>query len=115
MSLQTQAFGGFTPDEFAAFAAKIKADTGVELTENAGTVAHGSFEFTYDYHPDTGLLHIQCQKKPLFIPAATIINGIAEEVAAIRAATALAASQKTENVIKATQDGPAVASQGQTV
>ena len=86
MALQMQAFGGFTQDMFAAFADKIKQDVGVDLDGNSGTVEHGSFVFQYDYNPITQLLHIQCLKKPLFIPAATIISGINEEVAALRAA-----------------------------
>jgi hypothetical protein len=87
MSLQAQAFGAFTPAMFAAFAAKIKADVGVDLAgATAGTVTHGSFTFQYDYNPELAVLHIQCLKKPLFIPATTIINGIAEEVAALKGA-----------------------------
>lgn len=86
MALQMQAFGGFTQDMFKAFAAKIKQDIGVELDKNADTVEHGSFTFQYSYDPESRVLHIQCLKKPLFIPASTIVNGIAEEVAALRAA-----------------------------
>jgi hypothetical protein len=85
MSLQAQTFGAFTPLMFAAFAAKIKTDTGVDIEGNSGTVEHGSFTFKYDYNQSAQLLHIQCLKKPLFIPASTIINGIAEEVAALKA------------------------------
>jgi len=88
MALQAQAFGAFTPVMFAAFAAKIKADTGVDIEGNAGIVEHGSFTFKYDYSPATQLFHVQCLKKPLFIPASTIINGIAEEVAALKAINA---------------------------
>lgn len=84
MALQMQAFGGFTQEMFEKFATKIKQDVGVELDKNADTVTHGSFVFQYDYHPDTQILHIQCLKKPLFIPASTIVNGIAEEVAALK-------------------------------
>lgn len=86
MALQMQAFGAFTSDMFAAFAAKIKADIGIDIEGNSGTVEHGSFTFQYSYDPESRVLHIQCLKKPLFIPASTIVNGISEEVAALRAA-----------------------------
>jgi hypothetical protein len=92
MALQMQTFTGFTPPMMAAFAQKIAKDTGVQLKGNEGTVTHGSFEFTYSYDPTAGVLQIQCLKKPLFIPASTIINGIAEEVADLIAATKAASS-----------------------
>lgn len=83
MALQMQKFTNFTPAMYAAFAAKIKADVGVTLSADAGTITHGSFEFTYNYVRATQTFTIQCLKKPLFIPAAQIINGLAEEIAAI--------------------------------
>lgn len=86
MALQMQVFNDFTTDMFAAFAAKILADTGVTINGYTGTVSHGSFTFQYAYDFDDQSLHIQCLKKPLFIPASTIINGIAEEVAALKGA-----------------------------
>lgn len=87
MALQKQTFTSFTPTMFSAFSAKVHADTGVEITGDAGTVTHGSFSFEYSYDSVAGVLNIQCLTKPLFIPASTIINGLAEEVAALRAAT----------------------------
>ena len=87
MSLQLQTFNAFTPAMFSAFAAKIKSDTGVEIEGNSGTVEHGSFTFQYSYDPTALVLNVQCLKKPLFIPAGTIVNGISEEVAALRGAT----------------------------
>jgi hypothetical protein len=88
MSLQMQTFNAFTPSMFAAFAAKIKADIGIDLAgATSGTVEHGSFTFQYTYDPTKLVLNIQCLKKPLFIPASTIVNGIAEEVATLRGAT----------------------------
>jgi hypothetical protein len=110
-----QAFGAFTPSMFDAFKVKIKQDVGVDLTKNADTVTHGSFVFTYDYNPEQQLLHIQCLKKPLFLPGSVIINGLAEEVAAIKAATQQAAVEDNENIIKGTQNGPAVDVHGQKV
>ena len=86
MALQMQAFGGFTQDMFEAFAEKIKQDVGVDIQGNSCTVEHGSFTFQYSYDSAALLLHIQCLKKPFFIPASMIINGISEEVAALRAA-----------------------------
>ena len=80
MSLQVQVFNEFTPAMFAAFAKKTETDTGTKITENKGTVVHGSFTFIYDYDPTNNCLTVQCLKKPLFIPASTIINGLTEEV-----------------------------------
>jgi hypothetical protein len=75
---------------YAAFAAKIKNDTGVVIDANEGDVVHGSFTFHYDYDPVEQVLQVQCMRKPLFIPAATIVNGMAEEVAEIIASTKVA-------------------------
>ena len=87
MALQVQTFPNFTPALYAAFCAKVKADTGVELTKPSGTVTHGSFVFTYAYDQVAQVFTMQCQKKPIFIPASTIINGLAEEIAEITATT----------------------------
>jgi hypothetical protein len=87
MALQMQTFNTFTPTMFSAFAAKIKQDIGIDIEGNIGTVEHGSFTFQYTYDPVAAVLNIQCLKKPLFIPASTIVNGISEEVAALRGAT----------------------------
>jgi hypothetical protein len=87
MSLQLQTFKGFTPTMFASFAAKTEKDTSTKIIGNSGTVVHGSFTFTYNFNPTTETLEIQCLKKPLFIPASTIINGIAEEVAELITST----------------------------
>lgn len=81
MALQVQTFSGFTPGKWAAFVAKIKADTGVVITADSGTVTHGSFEFTYAYNEAASTLTVQCLKKPLFIKASVIIEGLAEEIA----------------------------------
>lgn len=86
MALQLQAFAGITDAIWQAFKAKILHDTGVQITANTGTVTHGSFVFTYDYNSMAELLQIQCLKKPLFIPASTITNGIAQEIAELRTA-----------------------------
>lgn len=80
MSLQMQTFSSFTLKMWAALVEKIKADTGVETTEYEGTVVHGSFTFTYAYDPESQVLVLQCQKKPFFLPASTVVNGLAEEV-----------------------------------
>jgi hypothetical protein len=93
MALQLQRFPGFSPEAFAEFKAKVNTDTGVEITSNVGTVTHGSFVFTYNYDPNAEVLLVQCQKKPLFIPAATIINGLNEEVLTLMAQ----ALQKAQN------------------
>jgi hypothetical protein len=90
MSLQMQTFTNVTEPMFDALVAKIKADTGQEVAATANetvTVVHGSFVFTYNYNPATKTLQVQCLKKPLFIPASTIINGLAEEIAEIIATT----------------------------
>jgi hypothetical protein len=94
MALQVQTFNNFTPAMYSAFAAKIKNDTNVDVnpvtaddTAPAGTVTHGSFVFTYKYDSVAQVLTVQCQKKPIFIPASSIINGMAEEVAEIIATT----------------------------
>jgi hypothetical protein len=90
MALQVQTFINFTEPMFDALVAKIKADTGQDVAATANElvkVTHGSFVFTYHYDPVTKTLQIQCLKKPLFIPAVTIINGLAEEVAEIIATT----------------------------
>lgn len=84
MALQNQTFPAITEAIWQAFVAKVKHDTGVEITSNSGTATHGSFVFTYNYDPTTFVLQIQCLKKPLFIPASTIVNGIAEEIAELR-------------------------------
>jgi hypothetical protein len=88
MALQLQTFNHFTPAMYTAFAAKIQKDTDVTpnpITETdtspAGEIVHGSFTFTYKYDSATSILTVQCLKKPLFIPASTIINGMAEEIA----------------------------------
>lgn len=91
MALQVQTFKDFTSAMMQAFAAKIYADTGAQLTGSNGTVVHGSFTFAWAYNPQAQILSIQCLKKPLFIPAAQIINGLAEEVAEIIASTVKAA------------------------
>jgi hypothetical protein len=87
MALQLQTFNDFTPPMWSALAAKLKADTGVEVAApdkdtgvSQGTLVHGSFTFTYKYVPELQYLELQCQKKPLFIPASTIVNGLNEEV-----------------------------------
>ena len=90
MALQMQTFTNVSEPMFDALVAKIKADTGQDVTATANetvTVVHGSFVFTYAYDPATKTLQVQCLKKPLFIPASTIINGLAEEIAEIIAAT----------------------------
>ena len=84
MALQVQTFPNFTPALYAAFCAKVKADTGVELTKPSGTVTHGSFVFTYAYDQVAQVFTMQCQKKPIFLPASTIIKGIVEEIAELR-------------------------------
>jgi hypothetical protein len=84
MALQEQVFASFTPGLWQAFVNKIKADTGVVISTNTGTVKHGSFEFTYDYNPDTQMLVVQCTKKPLFIPANVILNGLSQEIAELK-------------------------------
>ena len=71
MALQNQTFTAFTPAMYGAFIDKIKLTTGVVIDGNSGTVEHET-------------LQIQCLKKPLFIPASTITNGIAEEVEELR-------------------------------
>jgi lipoate synthase len=86
MALQMQTFTNVTEPMFDALVAKIKADTGQDVAATANetvTVVHGSFVFTYNYDPATKILQVQCLKKPLFIPASTIINGLAEEIAEI--------------------------------
>jgi hypothetical protein len=95
MALQEQNFHNFTPAMYAAFAAKIEKDTGVKL--NAPTdppskqvVTHGSFQFAYLYDAQQNFIIIQCLKKPLFIPASTIVSGIAEEMAELITATGAA-------------------------
>ena len=90
MALQMQTFTNVTEPMFDALVAKIKVDTGQDIAATANetvTVVHGSFVFTYHYDPATKTLQVQCLKKPLFIPASTIINGLAEEIAEIIAAT----------------------------
>ena len=90
MALQMQTFTNVTEPMFDALVAKIKADTGQDVAATVNetvTVIHGSFVFTYNYNPTTKTLLVQCLKKPLFIPASTIINGLAEEVAEIIATT----------------------------
>ena len=99
MALQKQTFTSFTPAMFSAFSAKIKNDIGVEITGDAGTVTHGGFSMQYSYDSVAGILNIQCLTKPLFIPASTIINGLAEEVAALRAATLTAPAPSTETTL----------------
>lgn len=86
MSLQLQTFNEFTPAMFAAFAAKIQKDTGVAVKGDNGTVVHGSFTFTYNYDANTQVLLIQCLKKPIFINASTIINGLTEEILELKQA-----------------------------
>jgi hypothetical protein len=90
MALQMQTFSNFTPNMFSALINKIKTDTGQDIPETLNktvTVTHGSFVFTFNYNPTTEVLVIQCLKKPLFIPAAMIVNGLAEEVAEVIATT----------------------------
>jgi hypothetical protein len=90
MALQVQTFTNITETMFDALVAKIKVDTGQNVAATANetvTVVHGSFVFTYNYNPATKTLQVQCLKKPLFIPASTIINGLAEEIAEIIATT----------------------------
>jgi hypothetical protein len=90
MALQMQTFTNVTEPMFDALIVKIKADTGQDIAATANetvTVTHGSFVFTYNYNPATKTLQVQCLKKPLFIPASTIINGLAEEIAEIIATT----------------------------
>jgi hypothetical protein len=115
MALQTQAFGSFTPSMFATFVAKIEKDTGVKITTDKGHVVHGSFEFDYDYNRADQLLHTQCTKKPMFLPAHVVLNGMSEEIAELRTATLQAASDANENIIKATQDGAPVDVHGRQV
>ena len=81
MALQVQTFRNVQPGKWAAFKAKIKADTGTEIENASGTVTHGSFEFMYVYNEQAQVLTIQCLKKPLFISAHTILQGLAEEIA----------------------------------
>lgn len=92
MALQLQVFPGITAALWEAFKAKIQHDTGTEITANVGTVTHGSFVFTYNYNAEAELLQVQCLKKPLFIPASTIINGLAEEIASLKPASATPAA-----------------------
>ena len=83
MSLQIQKFENVSPAVVAALQDKIKNTAGTESTTADNgyvTVVHGSFTFTYIYNTDTKELIVQCLKKPLFIPAATILNGLAEEI-----------------------------------
>ena len=90
MALQMQTFTNVTEPMFDALIVKIKADTGQDIAATANetvTVVHGLFVFTYNYNPATKTLQVQCLKKPLFIPASTIINGLAEEIAEIIATT----------------------------
>jgi hypothetical protein len=84
MSLQLQTFPNFSAAMFAAFSAKIKADTGAVITSNVGTIVHGSFTFTYNFNPSLNQLQVQCLKKPIFLPASTVTNGLAEEVLEIQ-------------------------------
>ena len=84
MALQNQTFTAFPPAMYGTFINKIKLTTGVVIDGNSGTVEHGSFTFTYLYDAANETLQIQCLKKPLFIPASTITNGIAEEVEELR-------------------------------
>ena len=84
MSLQLQTFPNFSAAMFAAFSAKIKADTGVVITSNVGTVVHGSFTFMYNFNPALNQLQVQCLKKPIFLPASTVTNGLSEEVLEIQ-------------------------------
>jgi hypothetical protein len=81
MALQVQTFTNVPAGKWAAFKAKIKADTGTEITNPSGTVTHGSFEFMYVYNEQSAVLTIQCLKKPLFISANVILKGLAEEIA----------------------------------
>jgi hypothetical protein len=81
MALQILTFPTFTPAMWQAFITKIKGDTGVEITAASGTVTHGSFVFNYTYNSTQQVLEVQCLKKPLFIPASTINNGLKEEIA----------------------------------
>jgi hypothetical protein len=81
MALQVQTFQNFPVGKWLAFKQKIKADTGEEITTVSGTVKHGSFEFMYVYNSVAFVLTIQCLKKPIFINAHTILQGIAEEIA----------------------------------
>ena len=81
MALQVQTFTSFTPGKWAAFLNKIKADTGVEITTFTGEVTHGSFTFAYTYDKNAQVLTVQCLHKPIFITAATIVNGLSEEIA----------------------------------
>lgn len=86
MALQMQTFSNFTPGMFTALIDKIKMDTGQDIDDTPDktvTVKHGSFVFTFNYNSTTEVLKIQCLKKPLFIPATTIINGLTEEVAEV--------------------------------
>jgi hypothetical protein len=84
MALQKQSFSAFTPALWEAFVEKVKGDTGVEITEGSGTVDHGAFVFGYEYNAAAQVLSVQCLKKPLFIPASTIINGLTEEIAQLK-------------------------------
>ena len=91
MALQMQTFHDFTPQMYEAFKTKILKDTGVEIKEGTeGTVTHGSFQFTYNYNSTTQVFQVQCLKKPLFIKASTIVEGLAEEIAQLIADTASA-------------------------
>lgn len=81
MALQILTFPGFTPAMWQAFINKIKLDTGTEINQASGTVVHGSFTFNYTYNSTIQVLEVQCLKKPLFIPAATIVSGLKEEIA----------------------------------
>jgi hypothetical protein len=90
MALQMQTFSNFTPAMFTALINKINTDTGQNIAETLNetvTVTHGSFVFTFNYNPTTAVLMIQCLKKPLFISATMIVNGLAEEVVEVIATT----------------------------
>lgn len=81
MALQMQTFSDFTPSMFEAFKQKLQHDMGIEIGDAPeGTVTHGSFTFQYSYNADCQILKVQCLKKPIFIPASVIINGLVEEV-----------------------------------
>lgn len=112
MSLQLQTFTDVTPAVFDAFAAKVKEDVGVDCPATPDlkfvTITHGPLVFQYMYNTETEVLLVQVLKKPLFIKASRVTEGIAEEVAELRSLVHNTTVAASENLIKATPDGEAL-------
>lgn len=73
-------FNNVTPDHFAAIAAEVEKETGMQVSGNSGTTSEHGFTVTWDYNPETQDLTMQCTEKPWIIPTSVVQHKITEIV-----------------------------------